>query len=55
VNAMHIQAAMAMHRQRLQDAECRHAMWVRRRRFRIVIGRRTREGEQLVVGIARGS
>jgi hypothetical protein len=55
MNTMQIQAAMAVHAERLRQAERRHALRPPRRSLRVVIGRRAREGEQLVVALARGS
>jgi hypothetical protein len=55
MNAMHIKAAHAVHAERIREAERRHALVGRRKGLRVVIGRRAREGEQLVIALARGS
>jgi hypothetical protein len=55
MNTLHTKAAHAIHSERLREAERRHAMPRRRRRLRVVIGRRAREGEQLLIALARGS
>jgi hypothetical protein len=55
MNTLHTKAAHAIHAERLREAERRHTMPRRRRRVRIVIGRRAREGEQLLIALARGS
>ena len=55
MNALQIKAAHAVHAERLREAERRHALRGPRRRLRLVIGRRVREGEQLVIALARGS
>jgi hypothetical protein len=49
-------AAMIVHRERIANAIARQAeRGERRGRVRIVIGRRPREGEQIVIAIARPS
>jgi hypothetical protein len=50
-------AAMIVHRERIDSAIARRAAngGRRRRGVRIVIGRRPREGEQIVIAIARPS
>jgi hypothetical protein len=50
-------AAMIVHRERVADAIARRSEHGERRRrgVRIVIGRRPREGEQIVIAISRPS
>jgi hypothetical protein len=55
MNTLHMKAAHAIHAERVREAERRYAMGRRRRRLRIVVGRRAREGEQLLIALARGS